>query len=156
MRSLALDAAALELLEQARWPSGPVCPFPSCGSSSTKLLEPANGLDRRTGRGSRSSRRIWRCSSCRRQFSATTGSLWHGTHVPPAALVEFGLAWARGEDLQRHGIARRWGVTPKTAARMRDLALLDELEEQGPSLFQRLRELDEAHGEASRLLGSCP
>jgi transposase-like protein len=60
---------AVEYLEQARWHGKPVCPY--CKSHAVG----------RHASGDRSGQR-WQCRACTRAFSATVGTLFHGTHVP--------------------------------------------------------------------------
>lgn len=60
---------ALEHLEQARWKGKPVCPY--CKSESVY----------RHVSGDRANQR-WQCASCTRAFSATVGTIFHGTHMP--------------------------------------------------------------------------
>jgi transposase-like protein len=60
---------AVEYLETVRWKGQPVCPY--CGS--VKVGRHASG-DRAAVR--------WQCYDCTRAFSATVGTIFHGTHVP--------------------------------------------------------------------------
>lgn len=70
---------AAELVESLRWPDGPVCPH--CGAGRVYFLRPADGTSRPTRSGGRSARRLWKCGACRRQFSALTGTVFHGSRV---------------------------------------------------------------------------
>src|SRR5271165_4873956 len=73
------DHAAALYLERLRWPSGPVCPH--CGSiASHYYLKPKDG-PRKTRTGAETQRRVWKCKSCRKQFSVTTGTIFHGSKV---------------------------------------------------------------------------
>lgn len=60
---------AIEHLERVRWHGTPECPY--CGSG-------------RVGRRSSADRKgdRWQCHDCSRSFSATVGTIFHGTHVP--------------------------------------------------------------------------
>lgn len=60
---------AVEYLEKVRWQGRPVCPY----CKSEKIGRHASG-DRAGQR--------WQCRECTRAFSATVGTLFHGTHVP--------------------------------------------------------------------------
>lgn len=60
----ATDAACREYLEKLRWPEGFRCP--ACSHD----------------RGWRTKRRSWFCASCRRQTSATAGTIFDGTRKP--------------------------------------------------------------------------
>jgi len=52
-------------LETLRWPDGTVCP--RCGSKSASRIEKRDQFD---------------CNSCRYQFSATSGTIFHDSHLP--------------------------------------------------------------------------
>lgn len=52
-------------LETLRWPTGPACT--RCGSVSVSRIEKRNQFD---------------CNSCRYQFSATSGTIFHDSHLP--------------------------------------------------------------------------
>jgi len=77
---LRTEADAWEFLEELRWPNGPKCP--ACHGTDVYLIQPKNGTSRRTSSGSMSQRRTWNCRPCKRQFSATTGTMMHGTKIP--------------------------------------------------------------------------
>jgi transposase-like protein len=56
---------ALEFLAQFRWPDGkPTCP--RCGSQEHSYI---------------STRRIWKCKGCKRQFSATSGTIMEDSPI---------------------------------------------------------------------------
>lgn len=65
------DRAARQALESLRWPNGPVCP--TCSSSN---VCPIGGEKHSHREG------LYRCVDCRKQFTATTGTLFHGSKVP--------------------------------------------------------------------------
>ena len=64
------DDQAREMLERIRWPHGPVCPH--CGSQNVARL---NGKATRPG--------VHKCreKGCRRQFTATVGTVFHRSHI---------------------------------------------------------------------------
>ncbi len=59
------EAACLRYLVETRWPDGFRCP--GRGADNARLL---------------TTRRVWQCRACRRQTSATAGTIFHRTHVP--------------------------------------------------------------------------
>jgi transposase-like protein len=99
------EAAALAKLEEIVWPQGPVCPH--CGETRR--------IGRVTGRGARHGLRL--CLNCRRQFRATLGTIFEGSHVPLHKWFQACLLLAH-----RHIGARRLhrlvGVSYKTALRI--------------------------------------
>src|ERR1035437_2592792 len=75
------EADAYAYMESLRWPDGPICPH--CGSIEKHyFLKPRTGTARKTRTGSLTERRLWKCSTCRKQFSVITGTVFHGTKVP--------------------------------------------------------------------------
>lgn len=60
-------AAAVAHLEQARWPNGPRCP--QCGADTVARKNESGQRDR------------LQCWSCERSFSATSGTIFHNSHV---------------------------------------------------------------------------
>lgn len=62
------DAACLRYLIETRWPDGFRCP--RCGGSDAHLIE---------------TRPVWECRSCRKQTSATAGTILHRTQLPLTA-----------------------------------------------------------------------
>lgn len=56
-------------LEGLRWPNGPVCLF--CGNKNIARL---NGQKHRKG--------VLKCRDCRKQFTVTVDTIFHGSHIP--------------------------------------------------------------------------
>lgn len=67
-QSFQTQEQAMDYLEEVRWRGRPVCPY--CSSESVC----------RHASGDRASQR-WQCQACTRAFSATVGTIFHGTHV---------------------------------------------------------------------------
>jgi transposase-like protein len=105
--------SSLEEVVDSRWPKGPICPH--CQATDPMFLK---------------TRRIWKCSACRKQFSIKAGTVFEDS---PIGLDKWLPAvWMIAND--RNGISswelhRALGVTQKTAwfmlHRIR-LALQDE------------------------------
>src|ERR1022692_4569450 len=109
------EASAYLYLEGMRWPEKPVCPH--CGSINDHYyLRPENGVSRKTRTGNVSERRVWKCKDCRKQFSATTGTVFHGSRVPLQTwLFVFFEMCSNKNGIAAREIARKYGVAPKTA-----------------------------------------
>ena len=94
----AIDAALGEASE-SRWPNGVQCP--RCGADGPMFLR---------------SRRIWKCSSCRKQFSFKAGTVMEDS---PIGLDKWLPAiWMIANDrngISSHELGRALGVTQKTA-----------------------------------------
>jgi transposase-like protein len=115
-KGIKTEADAYAYMESLRWPGGPVCPH--CHSRAKHyFLTPKSGTGARATRtGSMSERRVWKCKSCRKQFSVITGTVFHGTKVPlhTWVMVVFEMA-ANKNGIAAREIARKYGVAPKTA-----------------------------------------
>jgi transposase-like protein len=115
-KGIKTEADAYTYMESLRWPDGPVCPH--CHSRADHyFLTPKTGTDaRKTRTGSMSQRRVWKCKSCRKQFSVITGTVFHGTKVPLHTwiMVVFEMA-ANKNGIAAREIARKYGVAPRTA-----------------------------------------
>jgi transposase-like protein len=114
-KGIKTEADAYAYMESLRWPDGPVCPH--CGSIERHyFLKPREGTARKTRTGTMSERRVWKCKTCRKQFSVITGTVFHGTKVPLHTwlMVVFEMC-ANKNGVAAREIARKYGVAPKTA-----------------------------------------
>src|ERR1700722_8679220 len=113
-KQLQTEADAWKFMEEMRWPQGVVCP--TCHGTDVYLIVPKNGCSRRTSSGSMSERRTWYCRSCKRQFSATTGTIMHGTKVALRTwvLVIFEMMASKNGIAGRE-IERKYGLCSRTA-----------------------------------------
>jgi len=108
------EASAYLYLEDLRWGETPVCGH--CGSERVYFLTPQNGVSRKTRTGSMSERRLWKCSTCRKQFSVLTNTIMHGTKIPVRAWVFVLYEMASCKNgLAAREIERRYSLTPKSA-----------------------------------------
>lgn len=108
------EADAYVYLEDLRWGGRPECAH--CGSDRVNLLKPQDGISRATRTGNRSERRVWKCYSCRKQFSVTTGTIMHGSKVSLEiwVFILFEMC-ANKNGLAAREIERKYGLTAKTA-----------------------------------------
>ena len=111
---------AYRYLEELRWGKdrpGQACPH--CGSMDKfYFLQPKTG-SRRTGtavRESKSARRVWKCAGCRKQFSVTTGTIFHGSHISLRVwlMVVFEMC-SNKNGLAAREVERKYDLTPKSA-----------------------------------------
>lgn len=109
------EAAAYEFLEQLRWHGRPVCPH--CFSTAEhRFLVPSNGRSRETTRGTESERRVWKCRDCKRQFSVTTNTIMHGTHIPLRTWIFVIFEMASNKNgLAAREVERKYGLSAKSA-----------------------------------------
>lgn len=103
---------AREFLEAKRWPDGPVCPHCGVLNEATKL-EPKIGKE---GVKSHGRKGLWNCNACRRQFSATIGTIFEDSHIPLHKwLFAIHLLCASKKGMSAHQLHRLIGVTYKSA-----------------------------------------
>jgi len=99
MDSLHTESSCRRYLEKVRWPKGVVCP--ACGHK---------GISRVV------KRHVFDCNDCRRQFSVTSGTIFHDSHLP---LRTWFLAIHRLSESKKgvsaNQLKRELGVTYKTA-----------------------------------------
>jgi len=109
------EADAYGVLEELRWPGGPVCPH--CGNTKAYFLKPTNGRSRATGpKKTMSQRRVWKCAACRKQFSVLTGTIFHGTKVPIQTWLMVMVQMCSAKNgISAREVERMHGVTPETA-----------------------------------------
>jgi transposase-like protein len=101
------EEAAHAKLEQLVWPDGPVCPH--CGASGR--------IGAVTGKGARTALKF--CCHCRKQFRATMGTIFEGSHVPLHKWFQACfLLTATRRGISPHQLHLRLEVTNKTALAM--------------------------------------
>lgn len=113
---IATEADAYVLLEHLRWDGHPVCPH--CGViDGHYYLAPRDGSSqRKTRTGAGSQRRVWKCRTCRRQFSVLTGTVFQGSKVRLRTwlFVIFDMCSDKN-GISAREIERKYSVTAKTA-----------------------------------------
>jgi transposase-like protein len=67
---------AREYLENIRWDGNRLCPH--CGSDKSYKLEAKEGSKTHVRNG------VYKCSSCRKQFTVTVGTIFEDSHIPLA------------------------------------------------------------------------
>jgi len=132
------DDDCLEFLEQARWPDGIRCPV--CGAKEISRITRENpGKNKRT--------RLYQClePSCKEQFSATQGTIFHRSHLPLAtwfsavALIVDAKKGIAAKQLQRH-----LGIKSYKNAWYLSHRIREAMKESGPKL-KGIVEVDETY-----------
>ena len=101
------EPAARAKLEAIVWPQGPICPH--CGEADRIAA---------VGRGARERAKF--CGRCGRQFRATFGTLFEGSHVPLHKWFQACfLLTASNCAISAHQLHLRLEVATKTSSRMR-------------------------------------
>ncbi len=104
---------AYRFLESVRWENGIVCPH--CKNEGADFIEAGNGY-RKTRTGKVTYRRIWRCKTCKKQFSVLVGTIFEDSRIP---LFKWLLA-IHELNADKNGVsscelARKLGITQKSA-----------------------------------------
>jgi transposase-like protein len=112
-KELNTEAKCLAFLEHMRWPNGVKCV--SCDSQRITSIVAKGKLNKKTGKRS-PDRELYQCNDCRFQFTATTGTVYHDTHLP---LTKWFLAIALITDSKKgisaHQLHRMLKVNYRTA-----------------------------------------
>ncbi|HLA10221.1 MAG TPA: IS1595 family transposase, partial [Pyrinomonadaceae bacterium] len=82
------EDSAREYLEALRWPDGPVCPH--CGVvgeayrivRKEKTKEQVLEMIRARKRVRKTQKGLWKCSSCKKQFTVTVKTIFEDSHIP--------------------------------------------------------------------------
>ena len=89
----------VEFVAWLRWPNGPVCP--RCGGTEHSYL---------------TTRRLWKCKSCKRQFSVKVGSIFEDSAIPlDKWLAAMWMIANSKNGVSSHEMGRALGVTQKSA-----------------------------------------
>lgn len=87
-----------EYVAKLRWPDGPTCP--RCGAQEYSYL---------------STRRLWKCKGCKKQYSVKLGTIFEDSAVPlDKWLAAIWLIANSKNGISSHELARSIGVTQKT------------------------------------------
>jgi transposase-like protein len=97
------EAAAYEHLAKIRWPEGPVCVH--CPSKKVYTLNVAG-----------TKRVVLKCGTCRKQFSATVGTIFEKSHIPLNKwFMAFQLMASSKKGMSAHQLHRMLDITYKSA-----------------------------------------
>jgi transposase-like protein len=128
-------------LEQMRWPSGIRCV--TCGHDKVSVITRKVGKDTENKRG-----KLYQCleTSCQQQFSATSGTIFHDSHLPltkwflAVALIADAKKGISAKQIQRHLGIKSYKTAWYLAHRIRK-----SMEETEGSLFTGTVEVDETY-----------
>jgi transposase-like protein len=89
----------VQFVAKLRWPDGPVCP--SCGGTEHSYL---------------TTRRVWKCKACKRQFSVKVGSIFEDSAISlDKWLAAMWMIANSKNGVSSHEMARSLGITQKSA-----------------------------------------
>ena len=99
---------ARELLERLRWPDGATCPH--CGTIGAYKIEAKAHSKSGTRKG------VWKCSTCRKQFTVTVGTIFEASRIPLNKwLLAIHLLCSSKKGMSAHQLHRMLGITYKSA-----------------------------------------
>ncbi len=75
------EADARAMLERIRWPEGVRCVFEDCDGTQVYRID-TKGNDGENGKRKVSPRHLFKCKTCRRQFTVTKGTIFEDSHIP--------------------------------------------------------------------------
>lgn len=133
-QSFQTQEQAVEHLEKVRWHGKPLCPY--CKSEATC----------RHASGDRAGQR-WQCQDCHRAFSATVGTIFHGTHMPLRDwFLVLALMLNAKKSASSHQIARDIGRRQPTVwSMMHRIRVAMEHDQFHSELLQGIVEADETY-----------
>lgn len=101
------DRASM-FLESLRWPNGVVCPH--CRRRGAYALTPRPESRRPVRKG------VWKCRSCRRQFTVRVGTFFEDSHIPLSKWVmAVSILCASRKGIGSKQLERMLGLSYKTA-----------------------------------------
>ncbi len=130
---------ARAFLEKKRWPDGPICPH--CGLvGEAYRLTPTKNSKTHVRKG------VWKCSGCRKEFTATVGTIFEDSHIPLHKwLLAYHLLCASKKGMSAHQLHRMLGVTYKTAWFMAHRVRYSMTQEPLSSRLKGIVEVDETY-----------
>ena len=103
------EEMARELLERVRWPDGPICPHCVVVGGHYRV-SPRKGSRSPVRQG------VWKCRDCRKQFTVTVGTVFHGSKIPLSKWVTaIYLMGDSAKPVNANQLHRRLGLTYKSA-----------------------------------------
>lgn len=113
--------AAVAHLEAVRWPDGPACPY--CASRKASR----NNDGSRTLTAAR-----WQCQDCKRSYSVTVGTIFHGSHVELQVWFALIAMMRANPDISSAQAARELGMRQPTVwSMMRRVRVAGAVERKG-------------------------
>ena len=94
-------------LEKMRWPDGPICP--KCGEAKPYTIT-------RKSRTKNAVRSLYKCRACKRQFTATVGTIFEDSKIPLKKwLAAIFLVCSSKKSISAHQLHRLLGIAYKSA-----------------------------------------
>jgi transposase-like protein len=112
-KELNTEEKCLAFLEHMRWPDGVKCL--GCNSPKITRIVAKGKLNKKSGKRS-PDRELYQCNDCRFQFTATTGTVYHDTHLPLSKwFLAIALITESKKGMSANQLKRALGVQYRTA-----------------------------------------
>lgn len=112
-KELNTEEECIKFLEKMRWPDGVKCL--SCESSRITPMISKGKKNKKTGKVG-PDRELYQCNECRFQFTATTGTVYHDTHLPLHKwFLAIALITESKKGISANQLKRALGVQYRTA-----------------------------------------
>jgi len=112
-KELNTEDKCLGFLEHMRWPDGVKCL--ACNSPRITPITSKGRKNRKTGKVG-PDRHLYQCNECRFQFTATTGTVYHDTHLPLSKwFLAIALITESKKGISANQLSRALGVQYRTA-----------------------------------------
>jgi len=138
------EEEARDYLESIRWPNGPICPHCGVEGGAYKL----QGKSTRPG--------TYKCSDCRKPFTVTVGTIFHGSRVGLRKwLMAFALVCSSKKGISALQLQRNLGLgSYQTAWHMAHRIRHAMTQEPLAGMLKGTVEVDEAYVEGKRRKGA--
>jgi transposase-like protein len=109
VKQFSTEESAISFLEKTLWLDGPICPHCGLVGEAFRLQsKPTSKNKMRPG--------VWKCKSCRKQFTVKVGTIFEDSHIPLHKwLLVIHLLCSSKKGMSSHQIHRQIGVTYKSA-----------------------------------------
>jgi transposase-like protein len=112
-KELNTETKCLTFLEHMRWPDGVKCL--ACDSDDITPITAKGKTNKKTGKVG-PDRKLYQCNECRFQFTATTGTVYHDTHLPLSKwFLAIALITESKKGISANQLSRALGVQYRTA-----------------------------------------
>src|SRR5581483_8960342 len=112
-KELNTEEKCLRFLENMRWPEGVKCL--ACESANLHRVTSKGKTNKKTGKVG-PDRKLYQCNECRFQFTATTGTVYHDTHLPLTKwFLAIALITESKKGISANQLKRALGVQYRTA-----------------------------------------
>src|SRR6266853_2908450 len=112
-KELNTEEKCLTFLENMRWPKGVKCL--ACESSRITKITSKGKTNKKTGKTG-PDRKLYQCNECRFQFAATTGTVYHDTHLSLSKwFLAIALITESKKGISANQLSRALGVQYRTA-----------------------------------------